>query len=191
MITQDAFPVEPWQVRETRLDLDLLAQSESVFALSNGHIGFRGNLDEGEPHGLPGTYLNSFYETRPLPYAESGFGYPQGGETIVDITNGKIVRLLVDDEPFDVRYGELIDHERILESARRHPLPHRALAVTGRKAGTGRVDPAGLAGPAQRRGHRIHRRGHRRLRPYHRAIGAGRPMRTNRTRRRTHASQRR
>ena len=72
MITQDSFPVEPWQVRETQLDLELLAQSESVFALSNGHIGFRGNLDEGEPHGLPGTYLNSFYETRPLPYAESG-----------------------------------------------------------------------------------------------------------------------
>jgi len=115
MITQDTFPVEPWQVRETQLDLDLLAQSESVFALSNGHIGLRGNLDEGEPHGLPGTYLNSFYETRPLPYAESGFGYPQGGETIVDITNGKIVRLLVDDEPFDVRYGELLDHERTLD----------------------------------------------------------------------------
>ena len=27
----------------------LLAQTESVFALSNGHIGLRGNLDEGEP----------------------------------------------------------------------------------------------------------------------------------------------
>ena len=54
MITDDAFPVEPWQVRETRLNLDLLAQSESLFALSNGHIGLRGNLDEGEPHGLPG-----------------------------------------------------------------------------------------------------------------------------------------
>ena len=42
------------------LDLDRLAQSESVFALSNGHIGLRGNLDEGEPYGLPGTYLNGF-----------------------------------------------------------------------------------------------------------------------------------
>ena len=72
MIADDAFPVEPWQVRETTLDLDLLAQSESLFALSNGHIGLRGNLDEGEPHGLPGTYLNGFYETRPLPYAEVG-----------------------------------------------------------------------------------------------------------------------
>ena len=46
MIIQSAFPVEPWCVRETELRLDLLAQSESVFALSNGHIGLRGNLDE-------------------------------------------------------------------------------------------------------------------------------------------------
>jgi alpha,alpha-trehalose phosphorylase len=115
MITEEAFPVEPWQVRETRLDLNLLAQSESLFALSNGHIGLRGNLDEGEPHGLPGTYLNSFYEIRPLPYAEAGYGYPEAGQTIVDVTNGKIIRLLVEDEPFDVRYGELISHERVLD----------------------------------------------------------------------------
>jgi alpha,alpha-trehalose phosphorylase len=115
MITEEEFPVEPWQVRETRLDLNLLAQSESLFTLSNGHIGLRGNLDEGEPYGLPGTYLNSFYEIRPLPYAEAGYGYPEAGQTIVDVTNGKIIRLLVEDEPFDVRYGELISHERVLD----------------------------------------------------------------------------
>lgn len=115
MIPQDFFPIEPWQIRETRLDLDLLGQTESLFALSNGHIGMRGNLDEGEPYSLPGTYLNSFYEVRPLPYAEAGYGYPQAGQTIVNVTNGKIIRLMVDDEPLDVRYGDLIDHERILD----------------------------------------------------------------------------
>ena len=115
MITDEAFPVEPWQVRETQLQVDLLPQTESLFALSNGHIGLRGNLDEGEPYGLPGTYLNGFYENRPLPYAEAGFGYPEEGQSIVDVTNGKIIRLLVDDEPFDVRYGELHSHERVLD----------------------------------------------------------------------------
>src|SRR6202045_4795910 len=100
MITEDAFPVEPWQVRETRLDLGQLAQSESLFALSNGHIGLRGNLDEGDPAGLPGTYLNSFYETRPLPYAEAGYGFPETGQTILNVIDGKLIRLLVDDEPF-------------------------------------------------------------------------------------------
>ena len=115
MIADDHFPVEPWRIRETTLDLDILAQTEALFTLSNGHIGLRGNLDEGEPYGLPGTYLNSFYEVRPLPYAEAGYGYPQAGQTVVDVTNGKIIRLMVDDEPFDVRYGELLDHERVLD----------------------------------------------------------------------------
>ena len=53
---------------------------------SNGHIGLRGNLDEGEPFGLPGTYLNAFYELRPLPYAEAGYGYPEAGQTVVNVT---------------------------------------------------------------------------------------------------------
>jgi alpha,alpha-trehalose phosphorylase len=109
------FPVEPWSIREKFLDLDRLARAESIFALSNGHLGLRGNLDEGEPHGIPGTYLGSLYELRPLPYAESGYGYPESGQTVVDVTNGKLIRLLVDDEPFDVRYGQLHDHERVLD----------------------------------------------------------------------------
>jgi alpha,alpha-trehalose phosphorylase len=110
-----AFPIEPWAVRETELDLNLLAQTESVFALANGHIGFRANLDEGEPYGLPGTYLNGFYESRELPYAEAGYGYPEAGQTIVNVTNGKIIRLLVDDEPLDIRYGNVRSHERVLD----------------------------------------------------------------------------
>ena len=115
MIVQRPYPVEPWSVSETALDLDLLAQSESLFALSNGHIGLRGNLDEGEPYGIPGTYLNSFYEQGPLPYAEAGYGYPEMGQTLIDVTNGKLVRLLVDDAPFDVRYGDLHEHHRRLD----------------------------------------------------------------------------
>ncbi len=51
MIQHPAYPIEPWCLRETELHLDVLAQSESLFALSNGHIGWRGNLDEGEPFG--------------------------------------------------------------------------------------------------------------------------------------------
>ncbi|MEU4515748.1 glycosyl hydrolase family 65 protein [Nonomuraea wenchangensis] len=115
MIRHPAFEVEPWALRENRLDLDVLAQTESVFALSNGHIGLRGNLDEGEPHGEPGTYLNGFYELRPLPYAEGGYGYPESGQTVVNVTNGKLIRLLVGDEPFDLRYGTLHQHERVLD----------------------------------------------------------------------------
>ena len=115
MIDHPAFIVEPWCLRETELHLGILSQTESVFALSNGHIGLRGNLDEGEPHGRSGSYLNGVYELRPLPYAEAGYGYPESGQTVINVTNGKLIRLLVDDEPFDVRYGNLKVHERALD----------------------------------------------------------------------------
>jgi alpha,alpha-trehalose phosphorylase len=115
VILHPAYAVEPWCLRETKLHLDVLAQSESLFALSNGHIGWRGNLDEGEPHGLPGSYLNGVYESRPLPHAEAGYGYPEAGQTVINVTNGKLIRLLVDDQPFDIRYGTVRTHERLLD----------------------------------------------------------------------------
>lgn len=70
MISHPSYTVESWVLRETALDLGMLAQSESVFALSNGHIGWRGNLEEAEPHGLPCTYLNGVHELHALPYVD-------------------------------------------------------------------------------------------------------------------------
>ncbi len=115
MIAHPAFEVDPWTVREAALDLEVLAQTESVFALGNGHLGMRGNLDEGEPVALPGTYLNGFYENRPLPSAETAYGEPESGQTVVNITDGKLIRLHVDDQVLDIRYGRLHRHERTLD----------------------------------------------------------------------------
>jgi alpha,alpha-trehalose phosphorylase len=109
------FAVDPWHIREEHLDVDDLGVAEAVLALGNGHIGLRANLDEGEPAAAPGTYLNGFYETRPLPYAEMSYGNPEDGQTLVNVPNGKILRLLVDDEPLDLRYGELLHHVRVLD----------------------------------------------------------------------------
>ena len=110
-----SYTIEPWQLRWQGLAVDQLHRTESTFALSNGHIGFRGTLDEGEPRGLPGTYLNGFYEQHQLPYGEAGYGYPEAGQTVVNVTDGKIIRLLVEDEPLDMRYGNAIEHERTLD----------------------------------------------------------------------------
>src|SRR3954469_13269712 len=115
MIGQDVFAVDAWTVPERELHLDLLAQTESIFALSNGHLGLRGNLDEGEPSAMPGTYLDGFFEERPLPCGEGGYAYPETGQTVVNVTGGKPIRLMVGDELFDVRYGRLRRHERELD----------------------------------------------------------------------------
>ena len=115
MIAHHAYPAEPWAVRETALQPDMLGESESIFALANGHLGLRGNLDEGEPRALSGTYLNGFYESYPIAYGERAFGLPEDGQTLVNVTNGKIIRLLVEDEPLDVHRGTLHSHERVLD----------------------------------------------------------------------------
>ncbi|SEL69507.1 alpha,alpha-trehalose phosphorylase [Blastococcus sp. DSM 46786] len=109
------FPVEPWALTEVGLDHDSLGVHESVFALANGHLGMRGSLEEGEPVVIPGTYLNGFFEERPLPYAEAGYGFPEMGQTVVNVTDGKLIRLLVRDSPLDLNYGEIIDHRRSLD----------------------------------------------------------------------------
>ena len=70
--------------------------------------------------GLSGTYLNGFYESFPLEYGERGYGFAEDGQSIVNVTDGKIIRLQVEDEPLDVHRGE-VDPPRA--QAR---LPHRA-----------------------------------------------------------------
>jgi len=109
------FVVEPWSLTAIGLDMASLGVNESVFALANGHIGMRGTFEEGEPTIVPGTYLNGFFEERPLPYAEAGYGFPEQGQTVVNVTDGKIIRLLVGDSPLDLQYGDLIDHRRTLD----------------------------------------------------------------------------
>lgn len=109
------YEISPWELRWRGLDLEELHRTESTFALSNGHIGIRGSLEEGEPCGLSGTYLNGFYEQRELPYAEAGYGYPEDGQTVVSVSDGNIIRLLIEDEPLDMRYGDAPEHERVLD----------------------------------------------------------------------------
>jgi alpha,alpha-trehalose phosphorylase len=109
------FDVAPWSIGLSGLDPLHLAHRESVFALSNGHLGWRGNLDEGEPHGIAGSYLNGVFERHPMPYAEAGYGYPDSGESVINVPNGKIIRLLVEDEPLDLRVGSVIRHEQRLD----------------------------------------------------------------------------
>jgi alpha,alpha-trehalose phosphorylase len=122
--TEPGYEISPWELRWCGLDLTALERTESTFALSNGHLGLRGTFEEGEPRVLPGTYLNGFYEQRRLPHAETAYGYPEASETIVNVTDGKIIRLLVADEPLDLRYGTAVQHDRVLDfrsgTLRRH-----------------------------------------------------------------------
>ena len=108
-------PPEPWRLVEHGVDRANIGRSESLFALANGHLGLRGNLDEGEPRDAAGTYLNGFYESFPLEYGERGYGFAEDGQAIVNVTDGKIVRLLVENQPVDIERGTVEHHQRVLD----------------------------------------------------------------------------
>jgi alpha,alpha-trehalose phosphorylase len=110
-----AYPVHPWEIAEQRFAPEHLAARESVFAVANGYLGVRGTPEEGTPAHEPGVVLNGFHETWPIVYPEDAYGLARTGQTIVNATDGSIIRLFVDDEPFDLATARIRRFERVLD----------------------------------------------------------------------------
>ncbi|MDH5237635.1 MAG: glycoside hydrolase family 65 protein, partial [Acidimicrobiia bacterium] len=109
------YPHDPWRLVEKKHNPSRMPQMETLFALANGYLGIRGTFDEGTPVYQKGTLINGFHETWPITYAESAHGYAKTGQTIVNVPDGTLIRLYVDDEPFDLTRGTLVNYERSLD----------------------------------------------------------------------------
>ncbi len=112
------YPVNPWQVVEEEFSPENNLLNETVFALSNGYVGIRGNFEEGlgdsPKRSINGIYLNGFYESVPIPHAEKGFGYAENTQTILNVTDTRIIELYLGDERFSLGSGTVIDYKRTL-----------------------------------------------------------------------------
>jgi alpha,alpha-trehalose phosphorylase len=113
--SEHAYPVEDWQIVERRFEPEYLPALESVFAVANGYLGLRGTPEEGHPVHEGGAVLNGFHETWPIVYPEDAYGLARTGQTIVNATDGTIIRLFVDDEPFDLATTKILRFERVLD----------------------------------------------------------------------------
>ncbi|MBD2098587.1 glycoside hydrolase family 65 protein [Trichocoleus sp. FACHB-591] len=109
------YPPEPWRWVEKQFYPKLLVQMETLFSTANGYLGMRGVFEEGSPVGQNGTFINGFYESWPIVYAEEAYGFARTGQTIVNATDSKIIRLYVDDEPFYLPTANLLNFERSLD----------------------------------------------------------------------------
>jgi alpha,alpha-trehalose phosphorylase len=103
-----------WLVAESRPGARGPA-AESLFALGNGYLGVRGTPEEGAPVHDAGAILNGLHETWPIVYPEDAFGLARTGQTIVNAPDASIVRLSVDDEPFELATARLVRFERVLD----------------------------------------------------------------------------
>ena len=86
-----------------------------MFAVGNGYLGLRGNVEEGRDGHMHGTFVNGFHETWPIRHAEEAFGFARVGQTIVNAPDAKVIRLYVDDEPLVLTVAELLSYERRLD----------------------------------------------------------------------------
>ncbi len=109
------YPVEAWRIRELGFDPSNAARNETVFSLANGNLGLRGNLEEDAGNVAHGTYLNGFHEEAPIAYGEAAHGFARNHQVLLNVADGKRVRLEVDGEGFDLTTGSVEAHERVLD----------------------------------------------------------------------------
>jgi alpha,alpha-trehalose phosphorylase len=108
------YPADEWNVIEKGFHPEFLAQLETMLALGNGYLGMRGCPEEGGPNAENTTLINGFYETRPIVYPEDAYGFAKVGQTIIGVTDSKIIKLFVDDEPFWLPNANLLSYDRRL-----------------------------------------------------------------------------
>ena len=112
------FAYEPWTVTEQGFDPQNLRENESAFALANGFIGMRGNLEEGSAVGaetIQGSFLNGVFDSEPIVYGEKAYGYAKNHETICNVMDAKSLVLCADGERLDLGLSDVKDHKRVLD----------------------------------------------------------------------------
>lgn len=132
------YPTKPWEIVEDKFSPEHNLRNETIFALGNGYLGMRGNFEEGytglQGTSVEGTYINGFYDTEDLKYPEIAHGYPGKSQTMLNLTNGKIIKLYLEDEEFHMLSSELLAYRRTLDL--RNGVLHRNLvwrSPTGRE----------------------------------------------------------
>ncbi len=118
------YPVDPWAIVETQFTPQLTELLETVFALGNGCVGVRGSFHQGSPAHQPGALINGFYESWPIVYPESAFGFATAGQTIVYVPDSSESVVWVNGERIDYSSPTIADWERRLDF-RQGTLVHR------------------------------------------------------------------
>jgi alpha,alpha-trehalose phosphorylase len=109
---------DKWRIIESNFQKNRLPGNETIFTVGNGYIGMRGNLEEKTDSFQDGTYINGFYESQPIIYGETAYGYARNSQTMLNVPDAKGITLWVDGQPFNPLTGILTSHERILDMQR-------------------------------------------------------------------------
>ena len=105
------YPCEPWAVTEEKFEIENNYRNETIFVLSNGYIGMRGTFEEAykmeKGFGMEGSFINGFYESEKIRYGEMAYGFADKTQTMLNVANAKIIKLIIDGEEFSIFEGDL------------------------------------------------------------------------------------
>ena len=107
-----------WIISDNSLKVEDLLKNESIFNVSNGYIGIRGNFEEGytkDYSTIRGTYINAFYEDVPIQYGEKAYAFPETMQKIVNITDAQNVNIIINGEKFSLFQGTVKSLNRYLD----------------------------------------------------------------------------
>nr|WP_199043623.1 beta-phosphoglucomutase [Dyella sp. ASV24] len=105
---------DAWVVTSHNADPTAFAQDESLFALSNGALGVRGGLEEGDS-ASQGCFLAGAWERTPIEYHERFPGFAAHTDTRIPVADGTRIHLRLGDTPVRLSEGEWLHFERALD----------------------------------------------------------------------------
>ena len=110
--------IEPWGLSELSYLPDQAPLHESLLTLGNGRIGVRGAHEEGAV--WSGTFqndvfINGFYESEPIVYPESAYGFAKTNQFMVRVPNATPITFNIDGETFDPKLGQIQAYRRHLD----------------------------------------------------------------------------
>ena len=95
---------EPWLINEIGFDPAQQHRFETVLTVGNGYLSTRGSLEERYPEDLPATLLSGLYDEIPIFHTE-----------LANAPDWTCAHLHVEKEPFSLRQGKVLLHERTLD----------------------------------------------------------------------------
>lgn len=106
--------VDPWLLTRHGTDPSSFAQDESLFALANGTLGVRGNLEESDSPSQA-TLLSAVWERTPIEYHERFPGFASHTDTRIPVADAARIHLRLGDTPVRLDQGEWLQFERALD----------------------------------------------------------------------------
>ncbi|MGS0998025.1 beta-phosphoglucomutase [Rhodanobacter sp. UC4451_H18] len=106
--------VDPWLLVRHGTDPAGFAQDESLFALANGTLGVRGNLEESDSPSQA-TLLSTVWERSPIDYHERFPGFAAYTDTRLPVADAARIHLRLGDKPVRLDQGNWLHFERALD----------------------------------------------------------------------------